>query len=280
MTENELRSAVCAQAKAWLGRKEADGSHKEIIDLYNKYKKTGDYKMTYTDPWCAAFVSAVGMAVSIAKSLPGKPYDLIPSSAACETMITLYKGAQRWVEDDSYLPSPGDVILYDWQDSGVGDNTGIPDHVGIVVSVSGSQITLIEGNISDMVAYRTIQRDGRYIRGYGIPDYAGACSDPVKPTTEVPAANVQANTQPVANIPAGYFVLMLPTLRIGDKGSVVQSMQGELIALGYDCGPDGADGKFGSNTKAAVQRFQKDHDLEEDGIAGIKTRTCMAGVKE
>ena len=35
MTEHEVRVLVCAQARSWLGRKEADGSHREIIDVYN-----------------------------------------------------------------------------------------------------------------------------------------------------------------------------------------------------------------------------------------------------
>ena len=29
-----------------------------------------------------------------------------------------------WQENDAYVPSPGDAILYDWQDNGIGDNTG------------------------------------------------------------------------------------------------------------------------------------------------------------
>lgn len=39
MTENELRQAVVAQATAWYGCNEADGSHRVIIDLYNKDKR-------------------------------------------------------------------------------------------------------------------------------------------------------------------------------------------------------------------------------------------------
>ena len=39
MTENELRKAVVAQATAWLGCNEADGSHRVIIDLYDEDKR-------------------------------------------------------------------------------------------------------------------------------------------------------------------------------------------------------------------------------------------------
>lgn len=191
MTENELRNAVCAQARAWLGRQESDNSHREIIDLYNKYRRPGDYFMTYVDPWCAAFSSACGMAVSVAAGLPCKPYELIPASAACDPKIVQYKAMGRWMEDDNYLPSPGDEVFYDWDDSGYGDNMGSSDHVGIVVSVSGSSITVVEGNKSDSVSYRVLQRNGRYIRGYGLPDYAGYAAKATKgAVTAVPPSGI------------------------------------------------------------------------------------------
>ena len=78
----------------------------------------------------------------------------------------------------AYVPKPGDVIFYDWQDSGSGDNTGWPDHVGIVEAVSGSTITVIEGNKSDSVSRRTLQVNGKCIRGYGVPKYSSGSDDP------------------------------------------------------------------------------------------------------
>ena len=41
-----------------------------------------------------------------------------------------------WVDDDRYTPKPADAGLYDWNDSGRGDNTGTPDHIGTVESVN------------------------------------------------------------------------------------------------------------------------------------------------
>lgn len=38
--------------------------------------------------------------------------------------IALFQALGSWVENDAYTPEPGDYIFYDWQDSGVGDNTG------------------------------------------------------------------------------------------------------------------------------------------------------------
>jgi hypothetical protein len=65
MTEKEMRELVCKTAKAWLGRKESDGSHREIIDVYNRIPLPGGYKLSYLDPWCAGFVSAVGAACGL-----------------------------------------------------------------------------------------------------------------------------------------------------------------------------------------------------------------------
>ena len=76
-----------------------------------------------------------------------------------------------WVENDAYVPKPADAILYDWDDSGSGDNTGTPEHIGTVEKVEGSLITVIEGNYSNAVKRRVMEVNGRYIRGYICPKY-------------------------------------------------------------------------------------------------------------
>lgn len=62
--------------------------------------------------------------------------------------------------------------MYDWDDTGIGDCTGAPEHVGIVAGVSKNFITVIEGNKGNAVGYRVIKVNGRYIRGYCVPDHA------------------------------------------------------------------------------------------------------------
>ena len=157
-------SNVVKQAKAWLGKNEADGSHKEIIDVYNSHKPLPrGYAVKYTDAWCATFVSAVAIKVGYT--------DIMPTECSCPKMIELYKKLGAWVENDARVPTPGDVIFYDWDDNGNGDNTGGAEHVGIVEKVDGNTITVIEGNYSDSVKRRTISVNGRYIRGYGVPKY-------------------------------------------------------------------------------------------------------------
>ena len=140
MTEQEQRQKIVSIAQSYIGCKESDGSHRKIIDLYNSHKPLAD---------------------------------IIPTECGCGKHIELFKKLGSWQENDAYVPKPGDYIFYDWQDSGVGDCTGSADHVGIVEKVSGTSITVIEGNYSDSVKRRTISVNGRYIRGYGVPKYGG-----------------------------------------------------------------------------------------------------------
>lgn len=165
ITEEQARQKVVSVAVSWYGRKEVDGSHRIIIDLYNGHRPLArGYKVRYTDAWCVAFGSAAAIAAGYT--------DIIPTECGCGQMIAAFQAMGRWVEDDAYIPAPGDYIFYDWDDSGVGDNTGWPEHVGIVVCVTGNVIRVIEGNKNDAVGYREVMVNGRYIRGYGIPDYA------------------------------------------------------------------------------------------------------------
>ena len=159
------RNDIVKQAQAWLGANEKNGTHKPIIDTYNAHKPLPrGYAVRYTDEWCATFVSAIAIKCNAT--------NIIPKECSCSKMIELFKTNGTWVERDSYKPAAGDIVFYDWQDSGKGDNTGSADHVGIVEKVSGSTITVIEGNKGEAVARRTLAVNGRYIRGYGVPKYA------------------------------------------------------------------------------------------------------------
>lgn len=165
ITEAEARQRVVSIAVSWYGKKEADGSHRLIIDIYNGHIPLArGYKVRYTDAWCATYGSAVAIAAGYT--------DIIPTECGCGQMIAAFKAIDRWVENDAYIPSPGDYIFYDWDDTGTGDCTGWPEHVGIVISVFGDVIKVIEGNKDDAVGYREIKVNGRYIRGYGVPNYA------------------------------------------------------------------------------------------------------------
>ena len=159
-----LRDRVVKIMQSWLGKKESDGSFKTIIDTYNQISPLPqNYKLQYFDEWCAGTVSAAFHEAG---------YDAIcPSECSCRRMIDKASSMGIWVENDGYIPSPGDIIMYDWQDSGVGDNTGWPDHTGIVESVKLGQITIIEGNNNEKVARRILPINAKYIRGFITPRF-------------------------------------------------------------------------------------------------------------
>lgn len=167
-TMAKTRSAVVSLAQSWVGKKESDGSYKTIIDIYNSY--TGEFprgtKMQYGWAWCAATWSALAIKLGYT--------DIMPIEISCYYLIEAAKKMGRWVENDAYTPKTADAVLYDWDDSGAGDNTGTPDHIGIVEKVEGSLITVIEGNYSNAVKRRVLEVNGRYIRGYICPKYDGA----------------------------------------------------------------------------------------------------------
>lgn len=161
MTESEIRKKVLDTARSYLGVKEGSKEHKHIVAVFNTVKPDGG-TMTVSAPWCACFVSAVEIE-ALGKSNAKK---ICPLSYNCGTIISRAKKMGIWIESDSYKPKEADWILYDWQDSGKGDDKGSPDHVGIVEKVTAKQITVIEGNKHDRCERRVLKINGRFIRGF------------------------------------------------------------------------------------------------------------------
>ena len=64
-------------------------------------------------------------------------------------------------------------------------------------------------------------------------------------------------------------------LKKGSTGSAVATMQTMLIACGFSCGPDGADGDFGRNTLAGLTAFQTASGLEATGVYDADTSAAL-----
>ena len=205
---------IIDKMNSWLGCKQGDATHKHIIDTYNNHKPLAQgYKVKYTDAWCATTVSAAAIECGYTA--------IIPTECSCNRMIKLLQGMGIWKENDAYVPQTGDIIFYDWQDSGIGDNTGGSDHVGYVEKVEDGVITVIEGNKNKGVEKRAIKVNGRYIRGFGTPKYDTA-SVPVTPSVKVVTRGVdlsanQGNVDFKALKASGIdFVILRATLRNGN----------------------------------------------------------------
>lgn len=160
------RSAMIQLSNSWLGKNESDGSYKEIIDIYNTLASPPrGIKMSYNWAWCACTWSALGIKLCYTP--------IIPIEISCGELVKQAKIMGCWQENDAYVPAPADGILYDWDDTGIGDDTGWPDHVGIITYVNpdAGYMEVVEGNYRNSVKKRTISLNGRYIRGFITPKY-------------------------------------------------------------------------------------------------------------
>lgn len=180
MTENELRKKVVSIMTGWIGGKQGSAIHKEIVAIYNEYAKAnGLATAALSYAWCDITTSAAWIKAGIAK--------YVPISMSCGQSITKAKSLGIWVEDDAYKPKIGDACLYDWEDSGNGDDTTGHDHIGIVCSVGAKTFSVIEGNAGSPSQVKKIQRtvNQRYIRGFICPKYADIAKK-LTPKTETP----------------------------------------------------------------------------------------------
>lgn len=280
---SKYASKVVALIQSWVGKNEADGSHREIIDIYNSYKPhPRGYAVTYTDQWCAATVSAVAIDLGYT--------DIIPVECSCTKLIELLKKLDSWDENDARVPQPGDLLFYDWEDSGSGDNKNGPDHVGIVEKVSGNTITVIEGNYKNAVTRRTIAVNGKYIRGYGVPKYDTEVAEE-KPAEKQEPTVYKPTVQEwqIAAIADGF---RFPKYGADGKwGAECESVARKAIVkrrlfytnyaltrLVQRVVGVTVDGKCGKDTHNAIVVYQKKHGLTADGAVGINTWKKMLGV--
>ena len=185
----ESRTKAVEIAESYVGCVRGDTRHKEIIDIFNTVQPDG-WPMNYTAAWCATFVSAI----AIKQFGKEKAKELFPLSANCAGIIIGAISRGIWVENDAYVPSPGDWILYDWTDDGIGDDKTGYDHVGMIKKASAGKITVIEGNRNNKCAYREITVNDRYIRGFVHPKYpsSGSVTPAKKPTITEAAHDVIA----------------------------------------------------------------------------------------
>ena len=195
-------------------------THEGALKIYNGQKKLPrGYKVTQKDPWCATWVSAVLIKARVK----------INYECSCNELIKLNK--DLWVEDDNFHPQIGDLVLYDWQDTGGGDNKGSADHVGIVCEINSTGFKVIEGNMSNKVGYRTLKYNGKFIRGFITPRYEEKkyCK--------------------------------------GDTGDDIKIIQAYLKGLGLY--KDKVDGSFGPNTVKAVKQWNKKEYVTDVEFADI-----------
>ena len=186
------RTDIVQQICSWEGWSERNGKFKIIIDIYNKYLSTAikygtlNYTVKYSDEWCATGASGAYIQA-------GAP-ELFPIECGCPRNIELAKKMGIWEEADNHVPKLAEAVLYDWEDSGSGDNQGTADHIGIVIDVDehAGTFTVMECNKDEAVGRRVMRINGRYIRGFICPKFSEDTSTKTKPRTETNTATKTA----------------------------------------------------------------------------------------
>ena len=182
LTEDAIREKVADTALSLLGIKEGTIDHKEqILDVYNsQIKLPRGHKLAYSDPWCAATMTVIGIMLDITH--------IILPECSCSRMIELYKAQGQWVEDDAHVPELGDIVMYAWS-AKAGENLLPPDHTGMVVKHEGKKLYILEGNYDNQVKLREIPIEYVKTRGFCKPDYAAL----VHPFKDVPSDHIHAD---------------------------------------------------------------------------------------
>lgn len=275
---------------SWVGYLEK----KSNKDLEHKTKNAGKNNYTifaekykeYTgnnfqgQAWCAlfvscCFVSAYGLEIA-KKLLCGQLYSYCPYG-----MEAFKKKGQLHSK-----PKAGDIVFF--------IRNGVARHTGIVYKVSGNYVYTVEGNTSNGTT--VIANGGGVCKKsytinsnmkFGRPDYSmiskTSSEAPNKPTETkketkgklTKAQLIKAVQKDIGvtvdGIVGKQTISALPTLKNGSKGTVVKLLQQGLQDVHGITVSGGIDGDFGNGTEKAVKAFQKNKQLEVDGIVGDNT---------
>ncbi|MBQ8150677.1 MAG: CHAP domain-containing protein [Clostridia bacterium] len=154
-------------------------------------------------------------------------------------------GMDRNLMKNEYLPRSGDLMFFSYNE--VGDT----EHVALVEFCARHEdgqiyVHVIEGNNPDRVQRNQYALDDSQVLGYGL------CED-----------------------------IIGTAMRFGNTGDKVLQLQKDLCELGY-LEERHLTGTYGSNTRAAVVRFQQEAMYEENpnGIANIYTQQAIAAMLE
>ena len=237
MTGNELRKKVAATMSGWVGATKGSATHLEILRIYNGHTPLArGYEMKPADAYCAATVSAAWIANGMA--------DYTGTECGVGKFVDIAKQKGIWIENDAHTPKLGDACVYDWEDGkdfATTDNRGAPDHIGIVTQVGAASFVVTEGNMSGgKVGRRTMEVNGRYIRGFIAPDYdmiarklsASAPEvTPAKPTTPAAGTYTVKTGDTLSHIAAAHGTTVAELVRLNGIKNPNLIHTGQILKL-------------------------------------------------
>lgn len=218
------RNDVIATARSFIGIKQGSDSHRMIIKEYNRVMGSN---WNVSTPWCVIFWSYCHI-------INGDTKANMPLSASCSDIIHQAQALGYWVENDAFVPSPGDGILYDWEDNGIGDDTTGHWHIGIVADVCDGYFNVIEGNHGDDgdCNTRKVKVNQRYIRGFIHPEYAEDVKVESKPK-RTPVCILVHKGDTLNKISAEYGVSVEKLVELNKKFHPSLATNPNLIKVGW-----------------------------------------------
>ena len=254
MTITEAKNKLIAWANQQIGYHEGNNN-------WNKYAQewtiAGGWN-AQNQPWCDIFVDVGFIAtfgIDLASKLTYQPKGQF--SALCSASANYYKNHNAWFS----TPEVGDQAFF--------NVSGGINHTGLVVAVTGSIVTVVEGNSSDSVRKNNYTLPSSYIAGFGRPNWSAVSSDGSSQETPKTSTSQEAVAKP--SVQTCKIEVTLPVIKFGDVSFWVKVMQSALIGRGFNCGSYGADGDYGTQTKIALFQFQQKNGLEADNICGPAT---------
>lgn len=175
---SEALMAYCLRLLRYLGITEGSAEHGQIATDYNRLAGRPEglprgHKALVTDDWCAIFAAGQAHAMGLTEAYP--------MECSCSKIIEIAKGMGIWIEDDGYIPVPGDWVLYAWKGQEGVDNTLAPNHIGTIYHCDGEIMLAVEGNKGDKVDTRALAVGDKRIRGFVHPDLSGLIGTVIAP---------------------------------------------------------------------------------------------------
>lgn len=268
----------------------APAGNRQYIAWYNQAVGTS---LAPSVSWCAIFVSWCARKAGVC-------VEAIPNYASCTQAVGLFKKYGVWKAPGSYVPTPGNLIFFDWN-----RDPSASEHTGVVTGVQNGWVQTVEGNSGAPGAVRrkSYHLNSTLILGYAAWTACGtaAGTDTVRAAqralnerygggmsvdgiwgTASRAAAVRAVQTEINTVynrklavdgsfgPASRAAC--PTLRRGDTNGLVWMLQ---LLLSVTGGGLTLDQRFGPDTERVVKAFQVKHGLQADGLAGSGTFAAL-----
>lgn len=177
MTEIELRRTVTDLAEHYAKSGaifEWSPGLEKMIKTYNDHLPLArNYKYVKDGGWCMLFVSDLFIETGLA--------DIMQTEVGPYEAMKADKEAGRFRKPLEYIPQPGDIIYFYYQDKDAsGKVINAWYHVAIVTNADANVIYTTEGNVQHRLLMLAHTPDDPTIAGFGVPDYASK----IRPTID------------------------------------------------------------------------------------------------